>query len=74
MASMDDLALNLAEALGGQYMFRAVSALGGSTVARKLWNNDSTSIDSLNAYFADLADVLTATIRNTGNKNKSAPD
>jgi hypothetical protein len=74
MASMDDLALNLAEALGGQYMFRAVSALGGSTVARKLWNNDSTSIDSLNAYFADLADVLTATIRNTGNKNMSVLD
>ncbi|ERF76357.1 hypothetical protein EPUS_07064 [Endocarpon pusillum Z07020] len=70
---VDDLVANLAEPLGGQYMTWAVSALAGSTVARKLWNNDSTSIDSLNAYFGDLADVLTATIRNTGNKNMSSP-
>lgn len=74
IAIVNDLAANLAEALGGQYMMLAVNALAGSTVARKLWNNGSTTIDSLNAYFGDLADVLTATIRNTGNKNMSSPD
>jgi hypothetical protein len=66
------LEANLAVALGGQYMQVAGKTVMGSTVARKLWNNGSTSMNSLDNYFGHLADVLTATIRNTGNKNMNS--
>lgn len=73
-SSMDSLGAQLATALAGQDMIYAGTAPAGSTVARKLWNDESASINSVNAYFGDLADVITATIRNTGNKNISSSD